>query len=252
MAWIWLRGLGRETAHWGGLPRRVELATGEKVLPLDLPGMGRKREQSCPLSMSKLVRQLQEETCDLGPIKIVAHSLGGNVALNWAARDARVQQVVLINSSSRLSFFNKRLRMLPALGLLSCYLSKASFEEREKKVLATVSNNDQAAAAVTALWAEVARRRPVALRQVVRQLVLAAFSRLPTPNQILHCSVQVLVSRKDRLVASDCSRKLADYYQCSLVTHPEAGHDLPLDDPDWLLTQIKTYSVSSAITAANC
>ncbi|BFM06520.1 alpha/beta fold hydrolase [Halioxenophilus aromaticivorans] len=252
MTWIWLRGLGRESAHWGGLPRKVEQATGDKVIALDMPGVGRKRDQRCPLRMDAVVRQLRQETAGLDNIKILAMSLGGSVALNWAASDARVKQVVLVNSSSKLSFFTKRLRFIPAVRMLSSYLSKNSHEERERKVLATLSNNSRASAQVNSLWAEVARRRPVALTQVFRQIALAGFSRLPTPSQMVHCSVQVFASRNDRLVSADCSRKLADYYQCSLVTHPEAGHELALDDPDWLLNQIKSFSVSGAITPAGC
>ncbi len=252
MTWIWLRGLGRESAHWGGLPRKVEQATGDKVITIDLPGVGRKNGENCPLRVSTLIAQLLDETRGLGPIKILAMSLAGSVALNWAARDARVSQVVLINSSSRLSFVTKRLRFIPLVRMLSSYLAKTTVEERERKVLATVSNNTQAAAGVSSVWAEVARLRPVSLRQVLRQSVMAVCSSLPRPGQIMHCSVQVFVSRNDRLVSADCSRKLANYYQCNLVTHPNAGHDLPLDDPEWLLNQIKSCAVNTAITPARC
>jgi len=252
MTWIWLRGLGRETAHWGGLPRKAELATGERVVTLDLPGVGRKRNQDCPLDMKAVVEQLREETADLGHIKILAVSLGGLVGLHWASMDPRVKQVVLINSSTRLSLFSKRLKPFSALRLLSSYLSKATVEEREKRVLATVSNSPEKSAGIMSLWAEIARRRPVSLRQVFRQILLAAISGVPKPRDIAHCTLQVIASSNDRLVSSDCSRKLAHYYHCTLVTHPTAGHDLPLDDPDWLLRQIETPTIKGEISPAGC
>lgn len=249
MAWIWLRGLGRESAHWGGLPRKVELLTGEKVIAIDLPGMGRKRAQPCPLTMNAVVQQLQDETLELDTIKVLAVSLGAMVALNWAAQDTRIKQLVLINSSSRLSVFTKRLKWIPVLSMFSTFMFKASAEERERKVLAMVSNNARAANSVMPLWAEVARRRPVSLMQILRQMILGALSSLPKPNQIANCSLQVFASSKDRLVSADYSRKLADYYRCSLVTHPEAGHDLSLDDPDWLLGQLQVSAFDNAISS---
>lgn len=252
MAWIWLRGLGRETAHWGGLPSKLEAITGEKVITLDLPGVGRKRGENCSLTMSTVVQQLQGDTNGYTDIKILAHSLGGPVALNWAAQDERVSKVVLVNSSSRLNFFARGLKWVPVFGLLASFASKATVEERERKILAIISNNRRAAAGVKPLWVEVARRRPIALQQFLRQIALGVFSDLPKPIEIQNCNLEVLASSKDRLVSVDCSRKLAEYYNCSLVTHPDAGHDIPLDDPDWLLDQLQVKAPWGAISPAGC
>ncbi|WP_420538500.1 alpha/beta fold hydrolase [Marinobacter subterrani] len=48
----------------------------------------------------------------------------------------------------------------------------------------------------------------------------------------------LLASRADRLVSSRCSSQLARLWGCDLVEHPWAGHDLPPDDPDWVLAQL--------------
>jgi len=34
-----------------------------------------------------------------------------------------------------------------------------------------------------------------------------------------------------------CSNALAERFNCSLDVHPNAGHDLPLDAPDWVIQQ---------------
>jgi pimeloyl-ACP methyl ester carboxylesterase len=47
----------------------------------------------------------------------------------------------------------------------------------------------------------------------------------------------VIWSEKDRLVSSHCSQNIAKKFDASCFTHPTAGHDLPLDEPEWL-TQI--------------
>ena len=47
-----------------------------------------------------------------------------------------------------------------------------------------------------------------------------------------------LLERLDRLVSPRCSQRLAAAWKVPLALHPSAGHDLPLDDPDWLLAQL--------------
>jgi hypothetical protein len=51
----------------------------------------------------------------------------------------------------------------------------------------------------------------------------------------------VLASRGDRLTDWRCSRDLAQAGDWPLKVHLKAGHDLPLDDPQWLIAQINTY-----------
>jgi len=48
----------------------------------------------------------------------------------------------------------------------------------------------------------------------------------------------LLASTHDRLVRCACSRALARAWRCALVEHPHAGHDLPLDDPQWVVQQV--------------
>jgi hypothetical protein len=48
----------------------------------------------------------------------------------------------------------------------------------------------------------------------------------------------VLAGAGDRLVDPTCSRRLAAAWACPLAVHPWAGHDLPLDDAQWVLDQV--------------
>jgi hypothetical protein len=45
-----------------------------------------------------------------------------------------------------------------------------------------------------------------------------------------------------------CSAALARAWGCPLRTHPEAGHDLPLDAPDWLIEQVRHWLQAEAPT----
>ncbi len=252
MTWVWLRGLARESGHWGGLPRLAELAMDEQVITLDLPGVGTKCQRDCPLNIHDIVAELTEETANLTEIRLMGVSLGGLIALHWAAHDQRIKQLVLINASSRLNFLYHRLKLNSAWHLLTAFTSNRCVEEQEQRVLEVVSNEPVRARQIVSLWAEIARRRPVTLRLVFRQLLLASFAGLPKRRDLKHCQIKVIASRSDRLVAPVCSKKLADYFDSPLVSHPSAGHDLPLDDPEWLLQQIATPIIEGEISQANC
>jgi hypothetical protein len=45
----------------------------------------------------------------------------------------------------------------------------------------------------------------------------------------------------DRLAHESCSTAIASKLSVPLITHPDAGHDLPMDDPEWLISQFKNW-----------
>jgi predicted alpha/beta hydrolase family esterase len=59
----------------------------------------------------------------------------------------------------------------------------------------------------------------------------------------------VLTSTHDGLVDTRCSERLAAAWQCEIARHPQAGHDLPLDDSAWVLAQIRRWLANQPITA---
>jgi hypothetical protein len=44
-------------------------------------------------------------------------------------------------------------------------------------------------------------------------------------------------------VDSRCSHAIARGWHCALALHPHAGHDLPLDAPQWVLEQVQQWLV---------
>ena len=51
----------------------------------------------------------------------------------------------------------------------------------------------------------------------------------------------ILASRGDRIVHWRCSSTLEERWQWTMKLHPDAGHDLPLDDPEWIIQQIRNW-----------
>jgi hypothetical protein len=47
-----------------------------------------------------------------------------------------------------------------------------------------------------------------------------------------------LNSLGDRMVAPACTEAIAKRWNVESKTHPWAGHDLPLDDPEWVIAMV--------------
>jgi pimeloyl-ACP methyl ester carboxylesterase len=241
--WILLRGLSREAAHWGEFTQGLAnlLASGDQVIALDLPGNGTLHAGVSPITVPGMVVAARRALAARGsrpPYAFVAMSLGGMVALQWTHEFAHeVAGCVLINTSLRAySPFWQRLQPRNYARLCRLVLPGLSALERERGVLAMTSCYPQRHAGTAEQWAAVARQRPVSRGNVVRQLAAAAFFSLPPgPPRV---SMLMLVSAHDELVSPKCSERIASRWCVPIRLHPDAGHDLPLDDPDWVMQQI--------------
>lgn len=242
--WILLRGLGREQAHWGAFQDalRARIPAGDTVLPVDLPGNGKRHRESSPLTVQGMLHAVRAEVAGAAsrkPCVVVALSLGGMVALEWASTcPAEVHACILVNTSLRAcSPFWQRLRPTAYPALLR-WLLPGSLARREASVLAATSNRPLDAM-VLAAWVGIATQRPVRRLNVLRQLLGAGRFRAPARIRV---PTLVIASRGDRLVSPACSEAIAQANGLPLAQHPWAGHDLPLDDPCWLAERIAGWA----------
>jgi alpha-beta hydrolase superfamily lysophospholipase len=244
--WVLLRGLAREAGHWGGFVERLgsALGPGEVLVPLDLPGAGRARGQASPATVPSITAACRRALALQGaqpPYRLVAMSLGAMVAIQWT-HDApgEVAGCALINTSLRgLSPFWERLRPRNYGRLLGLLLPGLPVLARERMVLAMTSSRPEDHSDVPGEWARIARERPVSRTTVIRQLVAAArFSASGPPP----ASTLLLASKGDGLVAPRSSRRMAERWGAPLQMHADAGHDLPLDDPDWLVRELVAWA----------
>ena len=82
-------------------------------------------------------------------------------------------------------------------------------------------------------WVKLRQLHPVTPLNALRQLWAA--SRFTAPAQAPAMPTLLLASTHDSLVSVQCSRTVAQHWHWPLAEHPSAGHDLPLDDADWVL-----------------
>jgi len=243
-AWVLLRGLTREAGHWGGFAQQFQqVEPGVPVLALDLAGAGLFHRERAPRSVAALVTHARAQLAQHGlqpPLRLVGLSLGGMVAAEWALQaPSEVSHCVLINTSMRpLAPLHERLHPACWPTLLRLLFS-GDAQGVEQAVLQLTSSSPTCHADVVAAWTRIRELRPVSRANAVRQLLAAARFRLGP--QTPRARALVLGSRGDRLVSVRCSQRLAEHWGCSLVVHPHAGHDLPLDAPQWVLHQVQRW-----------
>lgn len=240
--WVLVRGLTRESGHWSGFARDLSAALAtSRVEMLDLPGNGVFFRRRSPASVGRLVQECRRELASRGvapPYSLLALSLGAMVAVAWAsAWRKEVDRCVLINTSLRpFCPFYRRLRPANYLALLRVLLA-ADARDRERQILRMTSSRAAGNAVVIDDWMALRHAHPVSRGNALRQLVAAIGYRAPAAPPA--ANLLLLASRGDTLVDVRCSRRIADAWQVPLVEHPSAGHDLPLDDPAWVIEQVR-------------
>ncbi len=246
--WVLLRGLSRESGHWGEFPRLLrqeieEQQPGARLFLLDLPGNGVLHAQSSPMRVSAMMEACRDELVRRGvhgPVHLLAMSLGAMVVSDWINRyPEEISGAVLINTSLRpFSPFYRRLKPHNYARLLR--VLKACPVEREKLILEMTSNDSNAQKAVLNDWIAYQREAPVSPQNALRQLWAAMRFRA---RRCKPCTrLLILGSTADGLVDNECSRRLAALWHAEAAFHPSAGHDLPLDDGPWIVEQVKRWA----------
>ncbi|MEY4767271.1 MAG: hypothetical protein RI907_3944 [Pseudomonadota bacterium] len=237
---VLLRGLMREHAHWGSFPDALRQRwVGGEVLTPDLPGNGLLWQQPSPLRVADMVDAVRHQVRQAwgtapGPVHVMALSMGGMVATNWASKHPEeVSSLCLMSSSMRpFSALTDRLRPGQWGQVLRLVRHSHQLALRERIVFdmtCACARADQ----VLPQWEAIQRSRPVSTANALRQLWAAA--RFRAPLSAPPVPTLVLSGQQDALVHPRCSEAIARCWRATHASHPSAGHDLPLDAPDWVL-----------------
>ncbi len=236
-----VRGLARETAHWGDFINQLQNLDGvASVTGLDLLGAGRYHKLTSPITIGENSEFLLSQIPMTGdrPRVIISVSLGSMVAVEMAQRAPQMfSQIFVANTSfANLSPLHHRLQ-LEAFKRFFKISKSRTLQDRESEVLKMVSRDRGKHEKVLAEWVAIAEKRPMALKNFVRQLLAAATYRIADdPPDV---PIVVLRSMGDQMVDPSCSQKLAEHWSLPLKTHPSSGHDIFIDDPQWVLDIIK-------------
>lgn len=236
--WVLLRGLMRETRHWGDFVALLQAqCPTDQIICVDWPGNGVLHQQNSLTSIYDMAGYLRKTLIQQGlaaPYHVVAVSLGAMVAVEWARlAPQEIAHATLINTSLKpLNPFYQRLRPHNYAALLNMLCSTAA--ARERTVLQLTSNTPHSA--TLAQWIDYQQQYPISRHNILRQLWAAATYHTETKPPAV--PLQLLSSQHDQLVSHQCSHTLAACWHLPHAIHPTAGHDLALDDPNWVLAHL--------------
>ena len=261
--WILLRGLARESAHWGAfVPLLQATFPAAQISLLDLPGTGCFHQETSPKTINTITDKVRRHAFDHGllqqPVTILALSLGAMVGWQWMhSYPEDVCGAVLMNTSfADLSPFYLRLRWQSYRKFVALAMTR-DVGSRESKILQLVSNrryiakdgvydeNQTGTGAVqdeqiSQAWEQIQHKRPISFKNSFRQIVAAASYR---PGDIKPDQpVLLLNGLGDRLVSPVCSEAIHKKWNLELRRRIAAGHDLTLDDGAWVALQLKDWA----------
>ena len=240
-----LRGLIRESGHWGDFIPYLEKAFKKnKITTMDIPGTGVYYNDRSPLTIKAMVKSMREsyqkELIGKPERVLIAISLGGMIAAEWAKLFPNdFDRLIIINSSFRgFSPIYKRLKLsnIPRL-IVNGF--RRNINAKEATIIKTVSNRPEKYQQTLKVWVDIQHKRPVSVSNSMRQLIAAA--RFHASKKRPRPLVLLLSGKGDRLVSPQCTLDIEKIWQVSHWSHPDAGHALTLDEPEWVVKQMKNW-----------
>lgn len=242
--WLLLRGLARHQKHWAGFDATFAEALGVEVHHLDLPGFGTEHRRAPPLSVVDTMEDVRTRWLDLkreheGAWGLMSISLGGMVAMAWSAShpDDFAGQVIINSSAKNLGTPFERMG-IGAFGNVVKAMLVRDPVRREALILAATSTRTAEHAAMAEASAALDAFAPMSVRHALRQL--AAATRFDAPDA-MHTPTLLLAAKADALANAVCSHRLASRTGAPVYVNPISGHDLPRDDPGWIVERVRSW-----------
>lgn len=221
--WILIGPRAEGCARWGVAPQ-VLLRALRTVQPsarlflMDLAGAGRQRAVTSPSHVPMLVTDLRERLAQAGipanELSLMGFSLGALVATEWTrAHPHEVAALVLLNPAMRP--FTPIVRSTPL----------TLWPQALKVLLARDAAREPSTGASLA----------TALRHGLARWRYASSRRRPI-NQVL-----LLAGQGDPWRDWRVAQRISRAWGAALRMHPQAGHDLLMDDPQWVARAVADW-----------
>jgi pimeloyl-ACP methyl ester carboxylesterase len=242
---VLLRGLGHEARHWGEFSEKLAKQDFCKQLILcDLPGAGVHHREagyaSVPEILKNIVDRYHEGMLSHKPLTLFGLSLGGMLSLEWLSTypDLFSEYFILNASVGSLSPYYERMKFSAVPKILKI-ASKRKTVERERLILALTAHLRRNDETILKQHVHIMESAPIRFPTLVKQLFAAV--RYQGPKHLIKTPGLVLYSKHDDLVDSRCSVALAQHLSADAIVHETAGHDLTLDDPDWVIARMREF-----------
>lgn len=238
-SWVFLRGLCRGRGHWGDFPELFRARFPEdEVEMIDLPGNGERCEELSPWNIADYLPRIQERSQflkDGKPLHLLGVSLGGMIAAEWARQSPdQIAKLYLGVTSSQFSPFYHRMRPSNYFAIARI-MKNPSVARREEIILSLVANNQERIQKVLPGMVAYSERYPLQARNFFRQITAASGVQFASQASV---PTVLIGAYGDRLVSPQCTLRLARQWGLEPRMHPNSGHDIPVDDPLWLIEQL--------------
>lgn len=246
---VLLRGLTRASFHWTDFPSSLKRQLNvNQVFCLELPGNGTLHQQTTPALIDEAVEvyrsQLPGNVKKKGII-IFSISLGSMIANRWTEMyPDEIKGLILTNTSfSNLNPFYHRMRISSFLELIRTLWMKNP-EDIERIILDRTVNNKEIQKTYLNKFVDFRKNHPISLLSILNQLRLAQQARFTEKPK---CPTLIIASKKDYLISYKCSKRLSKKFNIPIKIHPSAGHDITLDDPEWVIQTLAEFFYKSFI-----
>lgn len=249
VTWLLIGPMARECGLWGDasvhLLQQLRSVQPEAALfELDLPGTGPQHRERSPSAVAGLVEHLRERVAAAqlsGPFGLIASSWAASIGTEWTRRYGdEVGALVLISPGMRpftQVFRAMRWHLWPTV--LALMLGRRSPLGREHRLWNSHTQLNQAPTARMQEWRALRKKHPVRARTGIAQAL--AVWRYETSRRRPHKQVLLLAGKGDDWLDWRVSAAISRAWGAALRVHPEAGHDLLLDDPRWVARSLADW-----------
>lgn len=240
-----LRGLTRESGHWGSFIEMLQKDLPDAIIhTMDLPGSGKYFKEKASIKAAKMVDFMRANVLrDLKKSKkniICATSLGGMLACDWTLRFKDDFQGLIIIGSSFKNICNAKERAQKSVRMdMLKILISSNLEKREGLIIKVNSNKPELFGELTKEWTLIQQKRRVTRANIFKQTIAGFLYGLKDEKP--EVPLLIIGSKRDRLVCPKCIQKTHDAFGGTLVWHETSGHGIPIDEPKWLSEQIAAW-----------
>ncbi len=242
--WVWIRGLARHSGHWAYFEEAFRKKfPHDNIEMLDVQGNGTQSHIPSFLTIEDNVRDLRSRSQLLraGPVHLLTISLGSMIGIGWA--DLFPQDIasltVMNTSDGRNSLPYERLRPQNFKKILNVLTHSKDHFKVEMNIMEMIAQNISDKTKKESLARQFAKTPPTSIGNLTRQLVAASLFRLPKNPP--HLPVLILGGKGDHFVNPKCSERIAASWGTKVHWHEQAGHDIPLEFPDWVNQELEQF-----------
>lgn len=244
-----IRGLTRESGHWGDFVNLLESQLPEvKIHLMDLPGAGVYHKTNAPCSFKKMVDFMRKDMIDtINPEEhniVFATSLSGMLATEWTINYKNdFDGLIMVNSSFKgICSTNERANKSVRGDMLRILLTN-NIKKRERLIIKVNSNKSEMVDKLLDAWVLIQKKRKMSRMNILRQTL--AGMRYELKGEKPEIPILIIGSKGDRMVSPSCIEKIHNHFGGDLIWHPTSGHGLPLDEPEWLSKTVSNWYTES-------